>query len=228
MEIADITRAVEDRYSTETISPDKMNRHIAAAVRWYSRFNPYIKRGEITTEADQRLYDLPSGCIVVIKVEYWPTGGVSVELSAKHEFETMFRRPAAYDLFSERIIEDIKEDEHIKRVRGDWAIENKQIALYPVPSGSSTTVYVDYGATHALNAGATGYDTIPTEDLEIVRDLVVAEIIEGKMTEFSIEPDYSEGLQRETKRFLPGNIAQTISYLRGRCQAKYGGPVVSV
>ena len=232
MLLADITAAVEDRYTIETIATVKMNRLIALAVLWYSRYNPYVAITSFDTVSEQRLYDLPDDCMqdYVIKVDYWPTGGLSYALSAKYEYDPIYRRSGnyAYDLYSERVIADITQAEYIKRVQGQWEIENAQIALYPVPGAGSVEVYVTYGAAHAINALATAYLTIPAEDLEIIRDLTVAEIIEGRRTEASVEPDYAEGLGRQTKRFIPGNVDATVKYLRRKCSDKYSGAAVEV
>ena len=229
MLLTDIQTAVTDRFTTETIDATKLKRLIAAAVRFYSRYNPYLQQHDFPTVAEQKLYDLPADCIheMVLDVDYWPTGGLSYELSAKQEYETIYQRPASYDLISERVIEDIKQSEHINRVRGDWQIENGQIALWPVPGATSVTVYITYGSTHALTGGTT-YATIPDEDLDIIRDLTIAEILEAKATEFAVEPDYAEGLQRITKRFLPENIDSVVKNLRGKCVQKYGGAAVAV
>jgi hypothetical protein len=229
MRLADIQEAVRDRFSAETIADPKLNRLIEAAVRFYSRYNPYLQQTTIATVSEQKRYDLPADCIheMVLDVDYWPTGGLSYELSAAQEYETIQRRPASYDLISERVIEDIKQAEHIKRVRGDWTIENGQIALTPVPSGSSVTVYVTYGSVHALT-GSTTYATIPDEDLDIMRDLTVAEILEAKAAEYAAEPDYAEGLQRITKHFMPENIDKVVQRLRGKCIQKYAGAAVEV
>jgi hypothetical protein len=229
MLVADIITAIEDKYTTETIAEAKMKRYIATAVKFYSRYNPYMKSTNFDTVKDQKLYDLPSDCIreMVLDVDYWPTGGMTFELSAKQEYETIYQRPASYDLISERVIEDIKQSEHINRVRGQWEIENGQIALWPVPGASSTTVYVTYGSVHALTGGTT-YATIPDEDLDIIADLAMAEIIKGKRVEFAVEPDYAEGLQRQVKRWLPGNIDETVKSLRAECVQKYSGAAVAV
>lgn len=229
MLLSDIQTAVRDKYTTETIADTKLNRFITAAVKFYSRYNPYMKTTSFDTVDEQKLYDLPSDCIreMVLDVDYWPTGGMSYELSAKQEYETIYRRPASYDLISERVIEDIKQSEHINRIRGQWEIQNGQIALWPVPGASSITVYVTYGSVHALTGGTT-YSTIPAEDLDIVADLTLAEIIRGKRTEFAVEPDYAEGLQRQTKRWLPENISDTVKELRSQCIDKYSGVAVEV
>ena len=231
MILTNIRTAVQDRYEIENILIPKLNRLIAAAVRYYSRYNPYVKVTDFDTVNEQRLYDLPSDCMqdYITKVDYWPSGGLSDTLSAAYEYERPRRTGSfRYDLYSERVIDDIKQQEYIKRVQGQWEIENNQIALYPVPGATIVEVYVTYGAGHALNEAETAYATIPAEDLDIIRDLTVAEIIEGRRTEASVEPDYAEGMGRQTKRFIPGNVDATVKYLRRKCTDKYSGVAVAV
>jgi hypothetical protein len=106
-------------------------------------------------------------------------------------------------------------------------MRNKKLCLSPIPTASGTVVPVEYARAHGINAGLTGYDSIPDDDLEIIRDLVVAEIVHSRMVQHSIEPDYVEGLQTVTKRFVPGNARQAIQELRSACIAKYGASVVA-
>ena len=231
MLLTSVVTAVVDRYTTETIAAAKLDRLVDAAVRWYSRFNPYSKSTTIPTVDDQQIYDMPADCMVGTEVDYWPSGGLERALNAARDDAENLRRPTRYDLISERVIEDIKEQQHIERVRGAWEMNsNNQLLLWPVPGTSSVDVIVTYGAVHVLSGTLTtrAYATIPAADLEIIRDLTVSEIIEAKMAEYSVETDYAEGLSRQTKHFIPGNIAATIAYLRGKCTAKYGRVVVAL
>jgi len=226
MLVSAIKTAVTDYLTTETISDEKMARLIAAAVRFYSNYNPVYKRHTFTTTPDERLYDLPSDCVMVFNVDYWLSEITStINDDSYIRGETSVLTDDSYDLFSERIIRDIKRQELITRVRGQWEIENKKLALYPVPS-SAMEVSIDYGALHSLSSG--NYATIPDEDLDIMRDLTLAEILSSRMIEVSIEPDYAEGLQRITKRFIPENAAEVIARLRSKCTMKYSKPAVMV
>ena len=47
-----------------------INRFIARAVRLYSRYAPYYKKGELTTVEDQDLYALPSDCVQLVECDY--------------------------------------------------------------------------------------------------------------------------------------------------------------
>lgn len=226
MLLSEIMQLVRDQYTTETIEDAKLKRWIAAAVIEYSRWNPYLKSSTVTTINDQRDYTLPTDCVDVWQVEYWPSGGVQVELNARSEAEVMYARPSTYDDISFRVIEDIKQEEHVRRLRGSWTMENKKLCLMPVPAGDAQTVTVRYYALHALNATATGYDTIPAEDTSIIRDMTMAEIVEGKATEFSIEPSYSEGQQRIDKSLVVQNATKVADRLRYGCKAKYSQPVI--
>lgn len=226
MLLSDIMQAVRDVYTTETIADATLKRWIAAAVREYSRWNPYLKTIDVTTVNNQREYSLPADCVDVWQAEYWPSGGVQVELNARSEVEQVYRRPSTYDDISYRIIEDIKQQEHVRRIRGSWSVENKTLALSPLPAGDAQTVKVYYYAIHALNVGLTGYDTVPAEDLNILRDMSLAEIIVAKAVEFSIEPSYSEGQQRIDKSSVVANAEHMAKKLRAGCQDKYSQPVI--
>jgi len=219
-----IREAVRDVYTTETYTDEQLDRRIASAVKWYSRWNPHIKNTSFSVVKDQQYYDLPSDCLrnYIERVEYWPSGGISLELNAANEYA--FAYPTAeytYDLYSQRVTADIRQQEFIRRIKGYYFIENNQIGLFPVPDGSVVTVYVYYGAAHVISGDPEAYATIPAEDLGIIRDLTLAEIIQGKQIEFSVEPNYTEGMQKTIKSQIPKNVEATVRMLRGECQAKY-------
>ena len=220
-----IREAVRDVYTTETYTDAQLDRRIASAVRFYSRWNPEIVEYEFDTVADQQYYTLPTACMqdYIERVEYWPTGGISMELNAADEYAFEDPSDYTYDLYSERIIDDIKQQQYISRIVGHYSIDNNQIALWPVPSGGDVTVTVYYGSVHVTSGvdPLETYATIPAEDLDIIRDLTLAQIIQGKGVEFSVEPNYAEGLQRTTKSNIPKNVNATVRALRSECQQKY-------
>src|SRR4030042_3311768 len=123
--VADVMAVVRDRLTTETITDAALLRYIAGAVRRYSRFNPVLTRTSFTTVADQQLYALATGATGVVEVQFWPSGGLSATLSNKNEWLEMLYVPSHYDLISERVGEDIKEGEYIRRIKGGYWIENK-------------------------------------------------------------------------------------------------------
>jgi len=220
-----IREAVRDVYTTETFTDDQLDRRIANAVSWYSRWNPEIVEYAFDTVADQQYYTLPAACMqnYIERVEYWPSGGISLELNAADEYAFEYPSEYTYDLYSERIMDDIKQQQYIRRIIGYYSIDNNQICLRPVPSDSDTEVTIYYGAVHVTSGVGVleTYATIPAEDLGVIRDLTLADIIQGKGVMFSVEPNYAEGLQRTTKSNIPKNVEATVRTLRAECQQKY-------
>ena len=72
--LTDIQEGVRDRYTSTTITDAKLDRFIASAVRYYSRWNPYIQSTSFSTVIDQQAYNLPAGCVGVLEVLWLPMG----------------------------------------------------------------------------------------------------------------------------------------------------------
>ena len=227
MLIADIRRAVSDRWSS-IIGATKHNRYIAAAVRYYSRFNPRVEDATFTTVSGTQVYNLTAqgitNCIGIQKVLYAPLGDVYNELKASSEILYLLTEPPRYQQPSIRVIDDINEEAHLDALHGAYSYRpaTDELELWPEPTATGTTVYVTYYALHVINEGGTGYDTIPDQDLDIVRDLVLAEVLEGERWNLAMEPDYAEGLERQTAHYIPGNIENAVNDLRSRVEKKYG------
>jgi len=124
---------------------------------------------------------------------------------------------------SHRVIDDINEDAAWTGLRGFWEEEHAahSVRIWPEPTGD-IEVKVRYAAGHAINVLGTAYTTIPAEDLSIIADLVMAEILRAKAVEFSVEPDYVLGQQRETKGHLVENAMRMAADLRNSVHHKYG------
>lgn len=224
MLLSTIREAVTDRFTTETIETERLNRLIAAAVREYSRFNPRIIELAISTVIDQETYDLPDACLWVIECYWWPIGQLFAELRAGAEQTYIMQKPSRVHMPSERIIDDINQEYHIERMMGQWEQRNDTLVIYPDPTAAGDEdLEIVYAAKHVLNDAETGYDTIPSEDLDIVADVTLAIYLQARNTEISLEADYAEGLQRITKRFIPGNLRATVRELRSGLLGKYGG-----
>ena len=221
MNIADIQTAVADKYTLATIADAKSKRQIASAVRFYSRYNPHITLWEFTTTVDVNAYDLPDGATIIIDV-LWPADEALTIVNVGAIRESMLRRPVRYDLVSERVIENIKSDAFYSDYLGNWRRQNEQVILEPTPGVTGQDVQLWYGKAHALNAGATGYDTIPDEDLNILTDLSIVEVLLQLQIEAATRPDYAEGLGRVTHHFLPQNLHAVINDLRKGVRGKYG------
>ncbi len=221
MNIVDLQTAMTDKYSLVVQTDAKSRRQIASAVRYYSRYNPYIVLSEFTTVAEQRAYDLPDGATGIVDV-LWPAdeGLTVVNIGALRE--SMLRRPVRYDLVSERVIEYIKADAFYAAYLGNWRKENDQVILVPTPGVTGQDVQLWYCKVHATNELVTAYPTIPDEDLDIVADLAIVEILLQSQIESATQPDYSEGLGRVTVHFQSGNLHAAILGLRKGVQGKYG------
>ncbi len=221
MLIATIQTAMTDRYSLETPIDAKSKRQIASAVRFYSRYNPYVVLWEFTTTLNVNAYDLPAGATIIVDV-LWPADEALTVVNVGAIRESLLRRPVRYDLVSERVIEEIKADSFYSAFLGNWRRQNAQVILIPTPGVTGQDVQLWYGKDHATNEAGLGYDTIPDEDLDIIADLAVVEILVQKQIEVATEPDYREGLGSLTKHYVPGNVAATINNLRRGVRGKYG------
>jgi len=222
-----ISVGVQDRLTTESIPETRLRRFMADAIRFYSRYNPYVRQTEFQTVADQRAYAFATyltGDVTAIFHCLWPSEVWSAARNVGSELATLQAEPFSYDQVSLEVIRRIKRDAFYARTLGTWEVENQSIVLIPTPGTAGTDVLATYGVVHEENATATGVDTIPTQDLEIMTDLTLAEFYQSRMGEVAIEPDYMEGLQRVTKHYMPGNIAELIRRLRAPCLAKYDRP----
>jgi len=125
---------------------------------------------------------------------------------------------------SDRVIENINQSAHIDAILGQWEQRNETLVIYPEPTATGDEdIDIVYAAYHVLNDGASGYDTIPDEDLDIMADVTLALYLRARAAEIALEPDYAEGLQRVTKRNIPGNLRDTVRELRKGLIGKYGG-----
>jgi len=227
--LVDIYQAVRDKITTETWTDPQLKRWVAAAVRFYSRYNASIKTATLTSVANQQLYDLPSDLLSIVSVDWWPLGTSGTTLTAAQEdWPTIDAAEDAYNQYSMRVTRDIRRALQADRIQGSWYQQGTQIGLWPIPSVAGLTVDLVYSAAHALNVGETAYTTVPAVDLDIVRDLAVAEFLDGRGAEMSVEPDYAEGLGRITKHFVPETAKQYVKDLRAQCIEKYGATMVSI
>ena len=226
MLLTDIKTAVEDRYSTATVATTKMNRFIASAVRYYQRWNPVIKDSHFHTVAETLTYAMPADCILVLDVFYFP-GGDPLE-GAETVILSLYDTPAEdRHMGSHQVINDINQENAWRGLTGFWEEEHGEhkVRLTPEPTGAVEVKY-RYAASHALNVGLTGYDTIPAEDLEIIANLVLAEILWQKMVENSEKDDYTLGQLSIRRGRSVENTHGVIEELRNGVRQKYGNNAV--
>jgi hypothetical protein len=223
MLLTDIRTAVRDRLTTEDFTTTQLGKMIAAGVTEYSRWNPVMVDDDFDTVAEQNEYDLPDDCLFVADCWWFPGGDIW------DEDEAITPASAAslndYNFPSHQVIDDINQEAANRVARGQWESErgSRVIKLFPEPGESGLDVDFRYASPHVLNVGGTGYDTVPTEDLEILVDLIMARHLETRGMEASLEPDYQLAMQRETFRNIPKNTLMFAEQLREKVRQKYGG-----
>lgn len=224
--LVQIKQEVADRYEAE-LTDARHSRFIAAAVRYYSRYNPHVKTQSFSTVADQQAYDLPLDCVTVKGVLWLPAGDVIIsgaERLAIHQKQLL----EAFNQWALRHIDEIVEDEYHRVVQGHWEVRNDELVLWPVPSTALHTVSIVYGALHVLNEEGTAYETVPDADIDLVAQLTLAELLLAKYLGVALEPDWAEGLTRVSYRSVPQNAQDAVLMLRRSTQQKYGGAVARV
>jgi hypothetical protein len=230
MLIADVKRLVQ--YRTGVKPSAQFTDYLAAAISEYSRWNPRILEGTITTIANTSLYSLASltNLTGIKEVRYFEGGTLDTEYHVTDENIHRASTPERYYLWSQRIIDDIEENESVKSLMGHayYRQATNQLKLANLPSAGGDTITIYYYATHVINVGGTGYDTIPAEDLNIIRDLVLAEFYQDDAFDAAMQPDYKEGQESETFNRVSGNISDVVSRLRASVAIKYSAAVLDV
>ena len=229
MLITDISLGVQDLYGK--VNATALNRHIAAAVREYSRWNPRILETTLTTILNTTLYSLASvsNLIGVKDVRYLPEGVYTTESYLLSENVFLSAQPERYHIWSQRVIDDIEQAESIGRLAGQWYYRRatNELKLADNPSAGDT-ITLFYYASHVLNGTSTGYDTIPSDDLDIIIDLTLARIYRGLALTAAGQPDYREGQESESFKNVATNIESEIARLTEGVKAKYGSGAFDV
>ena len=229
MLITDISLGVQDLYGK--VNATALNRHIAAAVREYSRWNPRILETTLTTILNTTLYSLASvsNLIGVKDVRYLPEGVYTTESYLLSENVFLSAQPERYHIWSQRVIDDIEQAERIGRLAGQWYYRRatNELKLADNPSAGDT-ITLFYYASHVLNGTSTGYDTIPSDDLDIIIDLTLARIYRGLALTAAGQPDYREGQESESFKNVATNIESEIARLKSGVVQKYGSGAFDV
>ncbi len=221
-------QAIINRRWKERLSSSVLNEYIASAVRYYSERNPLHKQVTVQTVANQQIINLNqlgyTDCIGIWKVLYFPSGQVYNELKAGTELTWVQTQPYRYYLTSQRVIDDIQQQDHIQALGGSYYYEKAEnkLFIYPTPT-SATDIEIHYWAEHVLNDEGTGYDTIPDIDLELIVGLVLADLLENDAMAAATDPDYAEGLERVSVSKIPINAMNMASEFRERVNRKYPG-----
>lgn len=223
--VSDVKQGVEDRYGQ--VATAKFNRYLAKAVRLYSEWNPRILETSVTTVADTTVYSLASvsNLIGIKEVRYFPGSYLSTGTRlVDEETYTSSMGPERYHLWSHRIIEDIEEGERADSLRETayYRKATNELKLANAPSAGDT-VTIFYYAAHVLSS--TTYSTIPSEDLDIIVGLTLAEYYEDRAWEMALQPDYREGQESETFNKMSANILSIADRARAMLQTKYSASV---
>lgn len=73
-----------------------------------------------------------------------------------------------------------------------WEERQDKLVLVAAAASAFTTLTVHYGAVHALNGAADGYDTIRARDLKIVTDLCEARVLDSLAVDMAKRPQWSD------------------------------------
>lgn len=178
-----------------------------AAVMYYSRYNPIITEANLALVEEQIVYDLPTDFLFMSWFDWWPDGEASA-VGMTHN--------SLWDTAYEAAMLDAK----ATRLSPYHEVAGKKLVLHKEPETDETVGY-GYYALHALDSGS--YATIPSEDQTILLQLAMAEVLERKSGQVSLDPDITEGLLQLRTRSITGNIVVTLQILRAGVGRKYGG-----
>jgi hypothetical protein len=125
------------------------------------------------------------------------------------------------------MIDEINADFARQRKMGyyDYRRVANQLRVWPRPEISGENIYITYMAPHVLNEGGDGYDTIPDEDLSILRDLTLAEMLQSYRMDGAMDIGWTIGLVREDPQGRLPAIQNAIAEFRNSVKRKYQRPV---
>ncbi len=205
MLVADIMDAVCDIVTVT--DDDQLVRHIAAAVRDYSRYRPLRAFTVIQTVNGQAEYCLPNGCIGVEDVVWYPSGNVVVNSDVLLAQAKTFPVSAPDDQ-ANRLIDAIARAADEAAARGEWRYVNGKLWLQPTPVSDGTDVYVWYLVAHSSSGSGAkeAYPTIEDWAFDAVVWLTAASVLQAQAAARANQADYTEGLTKITKGHMPDNL----------------------
>lgn len=211
MLVADIMTAVRDLV---TVSVDaQLQRYIALAVHEYNRYQPLGAKSDIVTVAAQYQYTLPTGCIQVDDVIWYPAGNLAEDEALLPDVSMPVSAPSD---IANRLIDEINTSSINMSRRGAWEYTNGKLWLYPTPDTAGQTVTVYYRTGHVISGtGATlGYATIPDSHFEAIVKFSTSFVLQAQATTRANQFDYSEGLSKIVKGHMPKNLSDLANQLR--------------
>lgn len=163
---------------------------LANAVDYYSRFQPYEKEVTITTVNAQADYAIPSDCVHIIDAPYRPWPGLSGNYIVNY-FNALYGTAELLPIkdWRDRPLTTMRQ-ELARRFEdigaGAWEqltyttsySPTAYVRLYPTPTRDGDTFTLSFTANHPLQNN--DYFTIKPYHFELVRKLLVAEVLEAK------------------------------------------------
>ena len=186
----------------DSLTEAQIDAAIAAAVRFYSRYNPRFIRSTLSLVVDTVVYDLPDDFLVLGWLEWWPGGEPSSTSPKTNEL---------WDATYAVLVDTAKST----RLSPYVHVAGQQLILDTDPISAENVEYAYYGVQTL--------DTMSSADTDILVKLAIAEVLLSKSPEFSVTPDTVEGLTSFQFYRVPMNAAQAASILRQEVKAKYGG-----
>jgi hypothetical protein len=221
--IATITDAVTENYP-ETVTTSRMNRAIARAVQKYSGYNPRVLSTTISLVADDYEYALPTAFLGLVTERWWPLtdDNLSAYLRLTEEAYPVIGRSRQVSMTT---IEKIIRGDYFGRTCGLLEVRGDYLYVSPTPSSAESIVFIYY-AYHVINAGGTGYDTLPAADIDIMADLTIMRLMDSRSIDAAMTDSFGEGTARINPRGVVPDIFAVQEKLLESVRAKYSRPVV--
>jgi len=220
--VIDLEAAVLRRFTARTPSANDLTDALTAALSLYNRYNPLLVEETFDTVADTQDYDLENIPLLVQQVIWMPGGNYTLLLSvnvAPYYPDMWFYD--SYSQYSLYTVNNIEAMASAYRSLGDYVLRDNQIRLLPTPTTSDLEVLVIYQTAHVLTSTDTILATIPDEDFSIMRDLMVADLIQTDGINAATRFDYAEGMSRVTHHYVPTNVETVVTQLRHELVRKY-------
>jgi len=221
--IADARTLFNEMYMIEELTSTQFERWLARAVRYYSRYNPVLVHEDLTTEVGERTYELPDDCMLVKSIMYVPDPAAN-EMSM--ESESLHRkRGVSSNRPSELLIKQVYDQTGLTMPEEVWEVEGANV-VFEDGFAAIETLDIAYYALHVLDEEEEAYETIPAQDIDILVDLVMADILGHRAANMGATEDYDEGLEHIIVSKIVSNTAISVERLRSELIRRYGTTAV--
>ena len=226
----DIRERLDDTDATDYEFTDTtLDRFIDKAVRRYSDLAPHKMTGTLTTVADEDLYVLPTGCILLTECRYRTTD--VNEYGALDDYY-----PYTFSDWDYRALTQVRailRHAYDNIGMGVWAQINyphswmacKYVMLYPAPSTGDEDIEIWYTTVHSKVS--TDYPTIPSEHRDLIADLAVAHCLRRRAAQIEAgPPDYDVGQARLRYGDRATNLRNQAMTLEANVEAALSKPII--